>query len=288
MDLFYRKFKRRRIGPCNVCGVVGPLSWDHVPPKGGIELEAVEIDRVAAVFTSGLAAEHPEISHDGLKFRTLCAKHNSYLGAQFDPALNDFAITVGRFLRTSLELPAVLHVEVRPMAIARAVLGHILAARLSSQDSFFDPLIREVVLDPQRAIPEDINIFYWMYPYAQQIVLRNALMPLRRGNFQEFQQFGMLKYFPIAYLVTTASTYEGLDSLTTWRNEPATATVSVPVRLKRVQDAYWPEAAAPDSSLFGGEELIESVQAYPARHKLGDFEGQTTNQRLQRIADAAR
>ena len=173
------------------------------------------------------------------------------------------------------------------MAIARAVLGHILAARLSSQDSFFDPLTREIILDPQRAIPEGISIFYWVYPYAQQIVLRDALMPLRRGNFQEFQRFGLLKYFPIAYLVTTASTYEGLDSLTAWRNEPATATVSVPVHLRRVQDPYWPEAAASDNFIFGGEELMESVQAYPARHRLGEFRGQSANQHLQRAADPA-
>lgn len=277
MDLVYRKLKRRRIGPCNVCGVVGPLSWDHVPPKGGIELAPVEIDRVTATFLSGLALERPEISHDGLKFRTLCAKHNSHLGALYDPALNDFARTVGRFLRTTLALPPVLHVEARPTAIARAVLGHILAARLSSEDSFCDHLIREVVLDPERPIPDDVNIFYWIYPYAQQIVLRNALMPLRRGDFSKFQQFALLKYFPVAYLVTTAPVYEGLDSLTAWRNEPAAAKASIPLRLKVARDPYWPEAAAHDNFLFGGEELMQSVQAYPAKHKLGTFGGRAAN-----------
>ncbi len=176
MELVYRKFKRRREGSCNICGKIGPLSWDHVPPKGGIELEPVEIGRVAAVFVSGLASEHQEISQNGLKFRTLCAKCNSYLGSQYDPALNDFARTVGRFLRTSLELPPIVHVEAPPTAIARAVLGHILAARLSTQDSFFDPLIRQLVLDPAMAIPEDMSIFYFVYPYAQQIVFFGMLL----------------------------------------------------------------------------------------------------------------
>jgi len=138
VDLVYRKFKRRRRGPCNVCGVVGPLSWDHVPPKGGIELQAVEIDRVASAFTEGLAAPKPEISHDGLRFRTFCSKHNSLLGSEYDPALNDFAISAGRFLRSELDLPPVVHINARPTAIARAVLGHLLAARLSSVDGFFD------------------------------------------------------------------------------------------------------------------------------------------------------
>ena len=148
MDLVYRKFKRRRAGPCNICGEVGSLTWDHVPPKGGIELEPVEIDRAAAAYVSSLASEKPEVSHDSLRFRTICAKCNSLLGATYDPALNELARTVGRFLRTPLTLPAVVQVETRPTAVVRAVLGHLLAARLSSEDGFFDPDIRGLVLDP--------------------------------------------------------------------------------------------------------------------------------------------
>jgi hypothetical protein len=282
VDLAYRKFKRRRVGPCNVCGAIGPLTWDHVPPKGGIELEPVEINRVAGLFISGIGQESSEVSHDGLKFRTLCAEHNSYLGSHYDPALNDFALTVGRFLRTNLSLPQVLHVEARPSAIVRAVLGHILAARLSSMDSFCDHVIRETILAPDGVVPDDINIFYWIYPYAHQIVLRNAVMPLRRGDFSAFQQFGLLKYFPIAYLVTTAHTYEGLDSLTMWRHLPSSATVRVPVNLGGIRDPYWPEAATPDNFLFGGEDLMQSVEAYPAREKLANCWSQANHSTMRR------
>jgi hypothetical protein len=247
------------------------LSWDHVPPKGGIELKAVEIDRVASVFSNGMAAKKPEISNDGLKFRTLCSEHNSLLGSKYDPALNNFAISVGRFFRSKLDLPDIVHIETQPTAIVRAVLGHLLAARLSSADAFFDPTIREVILDPEMAIPEDISIFYWVYPFAQQIVLRDALMPLRRGRYSEFQRFGVLKYFPIGYLATTAREYEGLNSLTAWRNEPASEAVQVPVNLRQVKDAYWPETPSPDNFVFGGADFLESVCAHPAkelfRHK---------------------
>lgn len=263
MDLVYRKFKRRRAGPCNICGEVGSLTWDHVPPKGGIELEPVEIDRAAAAYVSSLASEKPEVSHDGLRFRTICAKCNSLLGATYDPALNELARTVGRFLRTPLTLPAVAQVETRPTAVVRAVLGHLLAARLSSEDGFFDPDIRGLVLDPARAIPDQIHIHYWLYPYGQQIVVRDALMPAVRGRYSDFQRFGVLKYFPIAYLATTAPVYEGLDSLTSWRNEPASFSVQIPINLRSARDPYWPEAPAPDNWLFGGHDLMESIRAHP-------------------------
>ncbi len=101
MDLVYRKYKRNRVGACNICGAKGRLTWDHVPPKGGIELQPVEIERVMSVFSSALALDRREISQNCLKFRTLCDRcNNDLLGARFDPALNDLGIAIGRFLRS--------------------------------------------------------------------------------------------------------------------------------------------------------------------------------------------
>jgi hypothetical protein len=265
MELLYRKRKREKEGPCNLCREVGALSWDHVPPRGGIQLQSVEIDRLVGVLASGLRSKKPEISQNGLKFRTLCSRCNSLLGDRYDPALNDFALSVGRFLNTSLELPPILHVDAKPGSIARAVLGHILAARLSLEDSFFDHLIREAVLNPDDPMPEGINIFYWIYPYAQQVVFRDGVMPSKRGRFdaEMIQRFGLLKYFPIAYLVTDADEYEGLEALTLWRNESAEQVLKLPVRLNQVFDAFWPEAPGPGNFLLIGAEGMESVQAHP-------------------------
>lgn len=37
------KIKRNRIDICNICREQKLLSWDHVPPKGGIKLTSVEM-----------------------------------------------------------------------------------------------------------------------------------------------------------------------------------------------------------------------------------------------------
>lgn len=263
MEFAYRKFKNRRNGPCNICGVQGQLTWDHVPPKGGVQLQAVEIDRVAALFVSSLGTKKPEISQNGLKFRTLCKTCNNRLGARFDHALNELAWTVGRFLRTPVSLPPVLQVETQPNAVVRSILGHLVAARLSSDPGLFDPQVSELILDDSKPIPREINVFYWIYPYAQQIVLRDGLMPTIRGRSADLQRFGVLKYFPLAFLVTDASAYEGLDQLSAWRYEPSSFRTQIAIDLQGAQDPYWPEAPAPDNWLFGGEELMESVSTYP-------------------------
>lgn len=263
MELLYKKFRRRKRGKCNLCGKVDRLTWDHVPPQGGIELQAVEIDRIAGAMVSGLAVDKPEVSHDGLKFRTLCSNCNSLLGRKYDPALNSLARTTGRFLKSNLALPKVVNIDARPTAVARGVLGHLLAARLSEADTFYDPLIRELVFDEEAPIPKDVSVFYWIHPYPVQIVLRDCLMPAKRGHYSDFQRFGVLKYFPLAFLVTNVGEYEGLESLTSWRSEPCSTEVKLPVHLDRVRDAYWPEAPAPDNFLFCGVEGVESVQAHP-------------------------
>lgn len=287
MELRYRKFKRRRVGKCNLCQKVKTLTWDHVPPKGGIELQPVEIDRVASELISGLRFQKPEISHDGLKFRTICAECNSLLGSHYDPALNEFAITVGGFLKSSLELPEVLHVEIRPTAVARAVLGHLIAARLSEIDAFYDPDIRTLIFDSGIPFPDGLSVFYWVHPYAQQVVFRDALMPAKRGNFSDFQRIGILKYFPLGFLVTNISEYEGLDALTRWRNEPASMVVRVPIRLKHIRDAFWPEAPTPGNFLLFGQEGLDSVKAHPRPNLFKDIRI-SPNQLLQRTAKRRR
>lgn len=156
-----------------------------------------------------------------------------------------------------------MHIEIKPTGVARAVLGHLLAARLSTTDAFFDPDIRAVVFDPDMAIPDKLSVFYWVHPYAQQIVFRDALMPKKRGDFSDFQRIGTLKYFLIGFLVTDAPQYEGLDALTRWREEPASATTTVPIKLKEVRDAYWPEAPTPGNFLLFGQEGMESIRAHP-------------------------
>jgi hypothetical protein len=194
----------------------------------------------------------------------LCGRcNNDRLGALFDPALVDFARTVGRFLKSPLELPPTLHVEVRANAIIRSVLGHLVAARLSLDPGLFDPFVHDLLEDPARPLPPEIKVFYWIHPYAQQIVLRDALMPAVRGRYGDFQRFGVLKFFPIAFLVTTAPVYEGLAELSAWRDQSSEFRVKVPVDLRRVRDPYWPEAPAPDNWLFGGHDLMESIRAHP-------------------------
>lgn len=266
MELLYKKYKRRKIGYCNICRTKQRLTWDHIPPQGGIQLQPVEINRIAGSLVPTLKSEKPEISRDGLKYRTICSRCNANLGSRFDPALNNFAISVGRFLNSSLVFPPIVDVEAQPNLVSKAVLGHLLSARLSDHDSFYDSMIRDILLDSSKTIPDKINIHYWIHPYSLQVVFRDGLLLFKKSGVRETYRIGLLKYFPLGYVVSDSKSFEGLDSLTSWRNENENILVKLPIKLTEIKPSLWPEAPTPTSFLFIGEEGLESLKTHPKQN----------------------
>ena len=110
--MHYVKLKRGSVDHCNICRNQTTLSWDHVPPQSGIELTPVEQTTILHLLTAKKNEELYSISQNGVKFRTICTYcNNTLLGLRYDPVLNEFAIGVGRFLKTTLEMPSIIKYE---------------------------------------------------------------------------------------------------------------------------------------------------------------------------------
>ncbi|MBZ0154911.1 MAG: hypothetical protein K8I29_01690 [Alphaproteobacteria bacterium] len=264
----YVTTKREKAGPCNICKTHTELTWDHVPPKGGIDLTAVEMEKVSELFVVG----HDEIkfseSQNGVKYRTVCKSCNETIGHRYDPALNEFSLTVGRYLKSGLSFPRVVHHRAKPAAMIRAILGHLAAAKIEIDDCPFDRNVREFVLDEDKPIPDDIFIFYWLYPYEQSITMRDFAMPTVRGNFSTGIGFcQVLKYFPIAYLVINKPAYEGLEELTRYRNLSVDEEVEIPILLDRVEHAHWPEIVDDYNIVLASKTTGNAILAKPKRKK---------------------
>ena len=98
--MHYAKSKREKISVCNLCREVKALSWDHVPPKGGIDIGPVEMETVFEIMTGDRDKPKLSESQNGVKYRTICSDCNSLLGREYDPTINDFAKSVGRYLKS--------------------------------------------------------------------------------------------------------------------------------------------------------------------------------------------
>ncbi len=257
----YAKLGRGRKGECNICTKKGPLTWDHVPPRGGITLGPMEIRSVFQALTG-----HPEDSGtipswDGISFRTICSKCNYLLGERYDPHINEFATSVGRYLHSSIALPKVVMHPTRPAALMRGVLGHLIAAKAEKDEVRFDKEAAACVLDLASPIPNDIHIYYWLFPYDHLVVLRDFAI-FKIGLPPENYVFcQLLKFFPIAFVVTNGPWDCGLEDLTQHRNVGLGQDVRIPIHLGDVRPSNWPEAPDDETIILGGQSTRNSPTA---------------------------
>ena len=259
-----RRKKSRITGVCQICEELKVLSEDHVPPTGGIDLTDVEIERVFFNLTGDNSRQ--DISQKGLSYTTICRKCNSLLGKRYDWALNEFALSVGRYLKTNLTLPETIHHRVKPQRVMKSVTGHLLAAKKTTENSQFDKLMRAYVLEPDMPLPEEINFFYWVYPYRNQRVLREFAKCTLFGDSHSLEVMQLLKYFPIAYLCSYSREYKNLPTLSQYRNATLDEEFEVPIILSRIEGPDWPEAIQGGNEYqFLGQSASEAVNVSPRK-----------------------
>jgi hypothetical protein len=185
------------------------------------------------------------------------------LGSHYDNVLNDFARGVGRFLHTTLHLPAIVQYETKPNSLIRAICGHLLAAKAEFENTMTDQVLRNFVFDETVGFPSGLKLLYWVYPYPYVGIIRDVVMPAIRGNFATKGFFSILKYFPIGYLLCDLEGYEGLNDLSSYFTANPDELVSVPIILNRVRHPQWPEIVDDGNFLIGGQSVKSSIFAKP-------------------------
>ena len=265
-QIHYVKVKREKVDRCNICRNQATLCWDHVPPKGGMEITPVEQMTILELLTAKQYAGLSSISQNGVKFRTICSHcNNTPLGLRYDPVLNEFAIGVGRFLKTTLEMPPIIKYPTRPNPLIRAIVGHMLAAKGDFERTTIDEKLRDFFNDETANFPDDLKIFYWVYPYPYTVAIRDVVMPSIRGNLGTMGCFSILKYFPMAYMICDLDQYDGLEDLTFYYDKNPSKVADIPITLKQVRHPQWPEIVDDTNFVVGGQSLKSAVFAKPRK-----------------------
>lgn len=272
-----KKKRTAKLGYCNICNQYRELTFDHVPPKGSIELKPVEmkylIDRLSEV------AKHPiryiyaddtlkyqkpqvQLSQNGIKFRTICANcNNVLLGKRYDPEIKRISTEVGKIVRarfeTGLILPSVITVPVRTHSLMRGIIGHLLAATKSKdqtkplpgfEDGFYRNL-RDYFLNEDLPLPPGIEIYYWPYPFREQVIVNSLGVGLTKSGL--FVVGDLIKFFPLAYYVAEKeiSTLElAVPKIIGDGCNDENCSISLQIGLDTVPPINWPEF--PDASHY--------------------------------------
>jgi hypothetical protein len=241
---------------CNICLRAEILTEDHVPPKRCLSDRSVYLyglkdlmlcDEVPAFYTR---------SQDGLRYRTLCGYCNNTLLGSYDNDLKVLVDAVSNFCESRLVLPRrspELPLRCRPRAVLQSVLGHLLAAKsITDEQGTVDVALRPSILDPAAPIPDWIHVFYWLHPYHVVDVVRDIGMPAVRGRLwgSDFAMFSILKFYPIGFIVTDSSTYEGLASLDEFRAAPVELEADIKLPVDIVFSSDWPNNITADGNII--------------------------------------
>ena len=255
---------------CNICLEPGPLTDDHVPPESCLVDKKVELLGLDTLIGGAKLAAMK--SQSGIRFQTICRRCNNERLGKYDNALSEFCSRIRSFYESRLVVPprfARIELACRPRAIMHVLIGHLLAAKSFTDSDYVDePALRECVMDPTLPVPRHLHVFYWAYPYRSVTIARDLAMPERRGRWDSFAMFSLMKFYPVALMLTTASAYEGLTSLDEYRGATLDEVSTIPLWLDFLQRPEWPDA--PDDGgnmIMGGRSFSDAVVATPARRR---------------------
>ncbi|MDD4681523.1 MAG: hypothetical protein PHP79_11725 [Clostridia bacterium] len=243
--MYYTKTSRTD-NICNICGKkeVPFLSWDHVPPKGGIDLSAIEIRNYTDL--SSISAKERDISQNGLKFRTICKTCNTKLGTRYDVAFNKLMLDISHRVTSCLILPSpFFKVKTYPTRIIKSVLGHILASKAADCQTNIDNISRNYLFNENAILPKDIRVYYWFYPYDCTII-RNDVLTMS-SKTRQIAHYSVLKSFPLGFAVVSQAEFnDSFSNLTEQNTNDINKEVDIPINISCLFDWDLPERLKSD------------------------------------------
>ena len=245
-----------KVGRCNLCGTEGPLTQDHIPPKEVTRLGQVAMMKIIDL----LSLEHPKkstrISQDGVKYRTLCKKcNNERLGLGYDPTLILLTESVRACLESSLRLPDRIRIQTKPNRLVRSVVGHLLAQGVNQfRAGTSTERLTDYFLDEKLTFPEELKLYYWPYPYNDQVIIKGA--GLSPYFWDSFAVFWLLKFFPICFFIVHDQPAEWrvpFQRLDTTLTNNIDDELPILVDFTKLPPQRWPEAPSPTGMVLHGD-----------------------------------
>jgi len=262
-------------GYCNICSKYTQLTRDHIPPQGCITPAALELRTLNQHIS--YKNRKPLFSQNGLNIRSICGQcNNTLLGTNYDPELISLSRQLANLVRVQNELgfslPQQVSLRVKPQKLARSVIGHVLAGTLPSTSTPpisapFPDALKRYFLDSSSPMPNELDVYYWIYPSRQQIVINYLALALDSGK-GFIAGSSLLKFFPLAFWIV-------------W-NKPNTFSIDFPKLLKnksldldepnnlivdltKIPHLSWPEVPDGNQIVMYRDEL--TVLARPKRPK---------------------
>ncbi len=256
----YKKVPRptSKMGYCNICSKNKLLTEDHVPPKGCVGINRQQVALLTEYLSLGqLDKRNAKQIQNGLKFKSICNDcNNRLLGTLYDPSLNEFAQQVSiiaRLIQGRMVLPDPFKVKLKPLPVLKAIVGHLLAARVRSDmttplpSAPFISAMQQFVQQKDALPPEELRVFCWFYPSDIQVIILGS--GIVENIFSEKRQViigDIIKFFPLGFWVTWDHNYNlemdlNLIEIALWPDIKLSDELEIKLPLKGIPRIDWPE-----------------------------------------------
>jgi len=194
-------------GYCNICGIYGRLTSDHVPPKCAITLEPV-LQKTVSEFFHTKQPIKPLGSRNGSHFRTICSHCNNDVLGKLDKSIKEVTTLFRQqlsYYMTGKQIHPFISIPFDSISFTKAMIGHILSAtsvkdckKPPVESPLYTPL-KNYVLGKKSSFEDSHDIYYWFYPHRMHISAQSVAF-MNKGHVAVMC---VLHFFPIAFIVTT-------------------------------------------------------------------------------------
>ena len=198
----YTKEKRNIIDRCNICGQLTGLTWDHVPPKFCFNNQKIKYNSLMEINKKEIKKQ---ISQNGIRYRSICSKcNNELLGSDYDKEYKKLVDILYKLYITPGEIGQFIEIHgIKINKVARAIVGHFLAARNEYFAGKGEDELREYFLNPNLKPPKEFSLLYYVYIYNTIMIIRDVV-PKKLGNLEYAIPEGLLSCinsFPVAFIL---------------------------------------------------------------------------------------
>lgn len=193
---------------CSICLKEDNLSVDHIPPKCCGNISDSFYINYTPEYLGNDANKKMIHSQNGIKFKTICPKCNSDLGAKYDTELEKFYkymvdINNGNYHEFTINI----------LLIVKSIIGHLLAA---GEPDFCVPAkaMRKFYLSKSNNELNDFclkySLFCLNYPYKESIFIMKNFVPVFLGkNIKKIESMiSCLYFYPFAFIFTDKQKFD--------------------------------------------------------------------------------
>lgn len=218
-------------GECRICGMIGKLTFEHIPPEAAFNDRKVfhaKIDQlIGGKWTPGEPLVGARQSQRGAGSYTLCAKCNNDTGSWYGSAYVDFAYQAMILLdRSKGKMSLAYPYKIFPLRVLKQIIAMFFSACGPGLQKTHPDLVRFVLNRETRILPKNIHIWIYLHSPADSISTRQSgitgLMSLN-GESQVFSEiafppFGLIMSFSEKPVHTDLCNIDhfGLETFNTW------------------------------------------------------------------------